>query len=118
MFQTQGSMAELSPSPLYDGSGIEDSRPARRLLLAIIRRAVLDYALYRDCDPRHQKRQRDIAIDARDWMFDDDEQPFSLERGYTFLRVCALLGLDPEVVRARATILTREEIYRLQGKEL
>lgn len=93
----------------------ENGVAARRLLAAIIRRAVLDFVLYRDADPVTEALRYELAADAAGWLFFDGIEAINEQGKYTFLHVCALLGLDANMVREQALALTREDLARFNG---
>lgn len=89
--------------------------PARRLLAAIIRRAVLDFALYRDVSPLTEPLRYELASDAAGWLFFDGTESVDSEGRYTFLHLCALLGLNARSIRDQALALTRKDLARFNG---
>lgn len=89
--------------------------PARRLLVAIVRRAVLDFALYKNADPKLDKVHHQIAVDAAGWLFFDGTETYDEEGRYTFLYICALLELEPRPIRAKALELDSTDIHRFSG---
>ncbi len=105
-----GSSEEPSPS-----SSPENGVAARRLLTAIVRRAVLDYALYREVDPEEHPEQYALAQDARGWLLQDSDEERDEEGRYTFRYICMLLGIDARLLRAQVYALTREDLRRFNG---
>jgi hypothetical protein len=110
--------------------------PSQRLLVAIMRRAIWDFVLYRDEDPSQYKPEKgrtvaarkeieeerkkcqerlQIAEEAAGWLFWDGAEPEDGEGRYTFRHICELLDLDPNAVRQRALSMTREEIQTLNN---
>lgn len=87
---------------------------SRRLLAAIIRRAVHDFVLYRDCTAQAPEEYA-MAIDAAGWLFFDGEDTTDVEGRYTYLYICSLLDLDYKAIRAQALKLTRQDLKRLSG---
>ena len=85
-----------------------DSPNIRRLTLmaAIVRRAVLDWSLYRRSE---DLRERRIFRSARNWLFSDDEEFPS------FVVLCHHLDVDPAYIRERVLSLTDEEVRALRG---
>ena len=85
-----------------------DSPDVRRLTLlaAVVRRAVLDWSLYRGSE---DLRERRIFRSAQNWLFSDDEQ-FP-----AFVVLCHHLDVDPQYIRERVLRLTDEEVRALRG---
>ena len=81
-----------------------------RLWAAVIRRAAVDYVLYRDHDTVKLKK---IGLEAEQWIFSDDD---SGDVG-DFRCACDILNLDPDLVRDRIGSLTEEAARRLRGME-
>ncbi len=95
----------------------------KALLAEILKRAIADWVLYRT-SKRLEKRE--LAEDAHTWIFlenedhpnfyqreeeDDDDPELDGARKLTsFLSICECLGLDYEVVRARAKKMDRRFI--------
>ena len=93
----------------------ENGVAARRLLTAIIRRAVLDFALYRDAAPEDDPLRANLAADAAGWLFFDGLESVDEDGRYTFLHICQLLGLDAKQIRDQALALTRDDLQRFNG---
>lgn len=71
-------------------------KPERKLLVALVKRAVLDY-----CGTNKQE-----AREAEEWIFADEES----SQQYSFPWVCELLGLDYKKVSTRLqTVRNGEE---------
>jgi hypothetical protein len=104
--------------------------------MAIIRRAIWDFVLYKDEDPtrfdpekfksakakkraenerKRAERNLAIATDAAGWLFWDGEEETDEEGRYTFKYICSILNLDPTEVRQRALSMTREDIQVLNN---
>jgi hypothetical protein len=83
--------------------------------VAIVRRAVLDFALYRDCDPEEDALRYELAADAAGWLFFDGIEATDEGGRYTFLHLCSLLGLNARMVREQALALSREDLHRFNG---
>lgn len=105
-------MESISPSPEARGGLFHDaetpgpkSTPERRLLLAVLRRAIWDFALYRK--EKEGTPGFDLAVDAAGWIFWDGEEPL------TFKHICNVLDLDPEMLRGAALTLQRKDIEKL-----
>ncbi|MCS6925834.1 MAG: hypothetical protein NZ578_08035 [Candidatus Binatia bacterium] len=74
------------------------SRAAHTPGVTALMRAVLNDALvcYRQQFLSHSRRAHRLAREAEDWLFcDDDRWPFS------FVNVCAVLGIEPTALRRR-----------------
>lgn len=95
-----------------------------RLLVAIMRRAIWDFVLYKDETPKSHKHPEDkkksqerlsLAEDAAGWLFWDGEETCDEQGRYTFKYICEILDLEPSRVRKRALAMTRDEIQRLNS---
>jgi len=76
------------------------------MLLAVLRRAVWDFAQYKDPDnPSHE-----LHIDAAGWLFWDGEEHMS------FHYICHSLDLHPMEIRQAAAKLTRDSIKRISQR--
>lgn len=93
----------------------ENGVAARRLLTAIIRRAVLDFALWKDADPVEEELHYKLACDAAGWLFFDGTENVDEEGRYTFLYICSLLEMDAQEIREHALTLTRKDLQRFNG---
>jgi hypothetical protein len=89
--------------------------PEHRLLVAIVRRAVWDFVLYRNADPEEQKDRYGLALDAAGWIFWDGEEEIDDEGRYSFLFICNYLGLDAKRVRKVVLQLRRQDIRKLNN---
>lgn len=91
-----------------DASPSANLTPEQRLLAAVIRRAVWDFVLYRECgeDPG----LRECASRAAGWLFWDGSEKIDEEGRMTFLYVCSVLNLRPEVIRRNARKMRREDV--------
>jgi hypothetical protein len=89
--------------------------PSHRLLVAIIRRAVWDYVLYKDVKKRVDPVLHEIGVDAARWLFWDGEEEVDGEGRYSFMHICSTLDLDPRKIRDIAAKLNREDIQRLNN---
>lgn len=107
-------MEETSPSTLSDLLGDQGSNghrgtiPERRLMAAILRRAVYDFVLYRDEDHEHHA----LALDSARWIFCRNEED-EVDGSWTFTYICKDLGLNPAMVRRKARQVTVRDITRL-----
>lgn len=97
------------------GPATPEALPEQRLLVAIVRRAVWDFVLYRDTDPDTDEDRYELAVDAAAWLFWDGEESTDEEGRYTFRFICAELDLDAEKIRDRVLEMTRDDIQRLNN---
>lgn len=100
----------LSTDPLYDDidTAAQEENAERRLLLAIICRAIDDVSpgflpnsRRNGAWKRKRLKPKLLAIEAREWLIDDSELPFS------FVWLCDCLSLDHKF-RARIRRLAKE----------
>lgn len=89
--------------------------PIHRLLVAIVRRAVWDFVLYRNVDPEEDRDRYELATDAAGWLFWDGEEELDDEGRYTFRFICSVLDLDATGVREHILGLSRQDIQRLNN---
>lgn len=89
--------------------------PAHRLLVAIVRRAIWDFVLYKDEDSKKSYDRYILAEEAAGWLFWDGEEPTDKDGLYTFRFICETLDLDYRAVRKHALSLTRDDIQRLNN---
>lgn len=107
-----------SPSSEYelDGDYADTKRgqtPEKRLMVAVVRRAVWDFVLYRDSK---NAEHMGIAAEAAGWLFSDEEDaPEGEDERYTFVNICSALELDPRYVRECVLRLKRDDIPRLNN---
>jgi hypothetical protein len=109
---------------LPDGTSLADvsgssrggaSLPEHRLLIAIVRRAVWDFVLYRHVDPETNPDGYDLAVDAAGWLFWDGEEEVDDEGRYSFQYICSLFEMDPHRVRKHVLGLSQKDIQRLNN---
>lgn len=118
-------LSEFSPTPESRGvrSGSQSYStdtfpvikltPQKKLVAAVLRRAVWDFALYRDVLKKNDPEKYQMAVDAAGWIFSDEQVKGAL----TFLYVCEVLGLDPGHIRNSTLALDRERVYQLVPDE-
>jgi hypothetical protein len=84
--------APILPEQLYSTSNTGDTaRGEVALMRAVLEDAIGCFQKYAGKDGRRVQR---LASEAEEWLFADDYRwPFS------FVNICAVLGLDPEYVR-------------------
>lgn len=99
-------------STYVDATRGKTSTPDRRLLVAILRRALWDFAQYKD----PESNNHDLHVDAAGWLFWDGQEQIDEEGRMTFHYVCEVLNLDPQTVRKGAKILTRDRIRRISQR--
>ena len=80
-----------------------------RLWAAVVRRAAVDYVLYKE---HSTTKLRKIGSDAESWIFSEDDDELS-----SFVSVCDILDLDASLVRSKITNLKEEDARRLRGME-
>lgn len=126
----------VSVDPDYADAKRRGTTPSQRLLVAIMRRAIWDFVLYKDEDPasfrperartvaarkeveEEKKRSQErlqIAEEAAGWLFWDGAEEADGQGRYTFRHICEMLDLDPDAVRRRALSMTRDEIQTLNN---
>jgi len=93
---------------------ISEASACRALLLEIVRRAAFDWVLYRSSS---KLINRQLAEGAHSWLFiEEPDSSLGLIRHKSgksltsFVAICELLDLDPDSVRERIKLLTRQEI--------
>ena len=80
----------------------------RILLMKVIIRAMFDWASYKD-HPKMEKRKD--AESARTWLFEKSNHPNSFEN------LCLMLGLNPKRIRERASVMTKEDVAKIEFKD-
>ena len=81
-----------------------------RLSASVLRRAMVDWVLYRDhADHRLAK----FGDDAGSWIFGEAR----VDNINSFQSVCGTLNLDPELVQEKIKGMTEERVRRLRGME-
>jgi len=111
----------VSVGPEYEAH--RSTTPSQRLLVAIVRRAIWDFVLYRDENPSaHEGDEKTkclerlaIAEDAAGWLFWDGKEEVDSEGRHSFRHICHLLDLNPIAVRRRALDMTRADIQTLNN---
>lgn len=94
-----------------------DDETSTGLLTAILRRAVLDWVVYR-CSPRIEKRR--MAGQAYVWLYEECPGywtwPLRLKEGreaLSFLSICDMLKISPDAIRRRAAEMTAKDVQHL-----
>jgi hypothetical protein len=85
---------------------------AAQLMLAVLRRGVSDYVLYRS-SPDAQKRE--LGADAASWIFDLITDFKTATYIYSFESVCGAFNISPHTVRKLARTADAQGIRRLRG---
>jgi hypothetical protein len=99
----------------YGVQEAENGLAVRRLLVAILRRAVLDFVQYQDCERSNANRYQ-LHVEAAGWLFSDAIEGADGEYNkYTFLQICSLLGMNPMEIREQALTLTKEDLHRFSA---
>ena len=83
-----------------------------RLWAAVLRRATVDWVLYRGHSSLKLSR---LGEDAHQWIFLDDD-PDLLDHA-SFNSVCASLNISPGTMRDRISSVTEEDARRLRGMD-
>jgi hypothetical protein len=94
---------------------VKQSRPIPwyiRMWAAVVRRAVVDWVLYRE---HTAAKLRKLGQDADKWLFDDIDN--SATEIASFLAVCDILDVDPGIIRERIKRLSEEDARKLRGME-
>jgi hypothetical protein len=81
-----------------------DGLGERLLLIAIIRRAAFDIALYRDTVKPNKKR---IWKEAYDWIMSDLDDYFT-----SFVNICNVLNKNPKEIRRKTLKMGREHVKK------
>ena len=87
----------------------QDPNKLKRLLSAVIIRAISDYVSYKG---KQTTKAAKLFDQAREWLFSDAETPSG--PGYTFMQACDALSLDVGAVRAKLDTLQEREIERFR----
>jgi hypothetical protein len=91
------------------GPGTEERYAgARALWLKVIVRAAFDWVTYRDSDRLQQKK---LAENAFIWLF----EPSKLFNG--FENICFYLDIDPERVREKIRMLSKDQVVKIEHAE-
>lgn len=86
-------------------------------MAAVLRRAVWDFALYRDVKKKKDPERYQLAVEAASWIFSDEVGTKEEGCGVTFLYVCEVLGLDPARIRRSTLDLDRDRVSQLLPAE-
>lgn len=85
--------------------------PERLLLVAVLRRAIYDFVLYRELT--HNEKYKELYEDAAAWLFWDGRETTDDLGRWTYRYVCSTLDLNYRSIRQRVLRLTREDLKRL-----
>lgn len=91
-----------------DSGSTASLTPEQQLLAAVIRRAVWDFVLYRDCSDEPERRE--CASLAAGWLFWDGTEKIDDKGRMSFLYICGVLNLRPDVIRRTARKMQREDV--------
>lgn len=98
----------------YFDSLIDEAPQCRALLLEIVRRAANDWVLYRMSSNLHNRK---LAEDAYTWLFEEDEdhknwreREAAGKQLTSFLSICNMVDIDPEIIRTRVRQMTIKDI--------
>lgn len=83
-----------------------------RMWASVLRRAIVDWVLYRNHDNVKLKK---LGFSAEQWIFHsepDDGSDIS-----SFESVCSMMGVTADFMRTKITALTEEQARRLRGME-
>ena len=81
-----------------------------RLWAAVVRRAIVDWLLYKDHPDPKQKKS---GVNAGNWIFGSTGDG-SIS---TFESVCYMMGMSPEYIRSKIRSMTEEDARKLRGME-
>ena len=81
-----------------------------RLWASVLRRAIVDWILYRNHENVKLKK---VGFNAETWLFgpDSDTDVSSFES------VCSMIGVSTDFMRSKINTLTEEQARRLRGME-
>ncbi len=85
-------------------------------MVAIIRRAILDFVLYRHHSKATHPEEYTLALDAAGWLFFDGHETVNEDGRYTFQFLCGVLELDPTQIRNAALSLSKADVQRFNGR--
>lgn len=84
--------------------------PAVRLWAAVLRRAVVEFILYRDAD---DVRYRRIGENARTWLYDTSNTEFN-----SVTSVCLYVGITVDSLHRKLSGIDAEIVRRFRGMGL
>jgi hypothetical protein len=94
----QPSRGEQLPDSFFDSEiNLRNVGPETALLYAVLEDAFVCFD--RQFGVRMRSLQRQAAREAEEWFFSDESQNL-----FSFLSVCAALGLEPEFIRKKLTL--------------
>lgn len=111
MYLISMSSEMTAPSLSFEHSPDEGPKtlsPEQRLIAAVLRRAVWDFAYYRDSEPGTDRYE--IAADAAGWVFYEGHEHMS------FHYACEVLSIDPEEVRKSMLKMRRSDVEKLSAR--
>ena len=81
-----------------------------RLWAAVVRRAAVDWVLYKD---HPNSKLSKLGVDADAWIFgNEDSHPLN-----SFESVCGMLDIEVGLIRLKVSSLTEEDARKLRGME-
>jgi hypothetical protein len=81
-----------------------------RLWASVLRRAIVDWILYRTHDNVKLKK---IGVNAENWIFSEER----INDISSFYAVCELMNMEPEYIHRKIREMTEEQTRRLRGME-
>ncbi len=105
----QSQLAEAEPTDCSAQPTTE-----QQLWAAVIRRAVWDFVLYRDCE---DEDRLECANTAAGWLFWDGTEKIDAEGRMSFLYICSSLNLRPSEIRKQALRMCREDVKPAVAKD-
>ena len=77
---------------------------------AVIRRAAVDWVLYKE---HKSVKLKKLGVDADAWLFQGEDE----DSVNSFSSVCCFLNIEPDVMRHKVERLSEEDARRLRGME-
>lgn len=115
MRRSRSPSSDFEVDPDYADEMRTVSSPSKRLLVAIVRRAVWDFVLYAESEHDNPDAYA-LHVEAAEWLFWNGEEETNGDGRFSFLHICRLLDLEPKEVRAKVVKMTRDDIQRLNNK--
>ncbi len=87
-------------------------------MTAILRRAILDFVVYREqaATASEKSEAYQLWADAAGWLFFDGEEEIDEGGLYTFRFICSMLEIEPQQLREAVLTMGREAIQRFNGR--
>ena len=80
-----------------------------RLWASVLRRAIVDWVLYRE---HSDSKLRQLRKDAGEWLFSEEDEELS-----SFKSICSIMGIPKSLVTEKILSMTEEHARRLRGME-